>query len=98
MILLLNKKMKKNGTVSEDAKKDTQWPDGAFVEMPACSKLDNNKEAQNGGCNQGAGAKIKYKTSKNSIISDANLYKEVAEKTGRSISEVVDLINNYKNK
>jgi hypothetical protein len=94
----MNKKMNKNGTVSEDAKKDTQWPDGAFVEMPACSKLDNNKEAQNGGCNQGAGAKIKYKTSKNSIISDANLYKEVAEKTGRSISEVVDLINNYKNK
>lgn len=92
----MNKKMNKNGTVSEDAKKDTQWPDGAFVEMPACSKLDNNKEAQNGGCNQGAG--VKFKTSKDSVISDAQMYKEVAEKTGRSISEVINIVNNYKNK
>jgi hypothetical protein len=31
-----------------------QWSGGAFVEQPDCSKMNNNKEAQNGGCNSGA--------------------------------------------
>jgi hypothetical protein len=36
------------------AEKTPQWAGGSFVKQPDCSKLNNNKSAQNGGCNQGA--------------------------------------------
>jgi hypothetical protein len=36
------------------AEKTPQWAGGSFVKQPECSKLNNNKEAQKGGCNQGA--------------------------------------------
>ena len=71
---------------------------GFVCRDPACSKLDNNKEAQNRGCNQGAGANIKYKSSKNSVISNEALYNEVAEKTGRPVNEVKTLIDGYNTK
>jgi len=32
----------------------TQWSDGGFVELDDCTKLNNNKKAQNGGCSTGA--------------------------------------------
>jgi hypothetical protein len=92
----LNKKITK-GKLEENAKTDTQWPKGAFVKMPACSKLDNNKEAQNGGCNQGADAGIGFETSKDSVISNEALYYEVAKKTGRSVNEVESIIKGYNN-
>ncbi len=36
------------------AEEKTQWAGGAFVEMDDCTKLNNNKKAQNGGCSTGA--------------------------------------------
>ncbi len=36
------------------AQKNTQWAGGAFVKMDDCTKLNNNKKAQNGGCSAGA--------------------------------------------
>jgi hypothetical protein len=36
------------------AQKNTQWADGAFVKIDDCTKLNNNKKAQNGGCSTGA--------------------------------------------
>jgi len=36
------------------AQKNTQWAGGAFVKIDDCTKLNNNKEAQNGGCSTGA--------------------------------------------
>jgi len=41
-------------TPKTKAEKNTQWSGGAFVKMDNCTKLNNNKEAQNGGCSQGA--------------------------------------------
>jgi hypothetical protein len=89
---------KQNKKMNEDAKTDTQYPKGEFVEMPACSKLDNNKEAQNGGCNQGAGAKIKYKGSSDSVVAKESIYEEVAKKTGRPVNEVFNLIRTGRSK
>lgn len=40
--------------VEEGAFDKTQWADGAFVEFDDCTKLNNNKEAQNGECSTGA--------------------------------------------
>jgi hypothetical protein len=36
------------------AQKNTQWAGGAFVKIDDCTKLNNNKKAQNGGCSTGA--------------------------------------------
>lgn len=36
------------------AEKTPQWAGGSFVKQPECSKPNNNKAAQNGGCNSGA--------------------------------------------
>ena len=36
------------------AQKNTQWAGGSFVKMDDCTKLNNNKKAQNGGCSTGA--------------------------------------------
>lgn len=56
--------------VKEDAKKDTQYPEGGFVEFDDCTKLNNNKEAQNGGCSQGAVDNVvKVKKTKSSVVS-----------------------------
>jgi hypothetical protein len=40
--------------VDESATDKTQWAGGAFVEFDDCTKLNNNKEAQKGGCSTGA--------------------------------------------
>jgi hypothetical protein len=51
-------KMKANHSdfakVKPNAFKKTQWAGGGFVEMDDCTKLNNNKDAQNGGCSAGA--------------------------------------------
>ena len=36
------------------AEQKTQWAGGSFVEFDDCTKLNNNKKAQNGGCSTGA--------------------------------------------
>lgn len=75
----------------------TQYPEGGFVELDDCTKLNNNKEAQNGGCSVGAVDNVvKTKKSKGSVVSDDALYYEVAQKTGRSIEEVKNLIESRK--
>lgn len=87
-------KMAKKG-IKEDAKTDTQYPKGEFVEFDDCVKLNNNKVAQNGGCSVGAVDNVvKTKTSKNSVISDNALYLEISMATGRTIDEVKGLIEN----
>lgn len=40
--------------VGESATDKTQWAGGEFVELDDCTKLNNNKEAQNGGCSTGS--------------------------------------------
>lgn len=40
--------------VKENAFNKTQWAGGEFVEFDDCTKLNNNKEAQEGGCSVGA--------------------------------------------
>jgi hypothetical protein len=51
--------------VKENAFDRTQWAGGEFVEFNDCTKLNNNKEAQNGGCSTGAVDKV-VKTKKTS--------------------------------
>jgi hypothetical protein len=41
-------------TPKTQAENKTQWAGGSFVSFDDCTKLNNNKEAQNGGCSQGA--------------------------------------------
>lgn len=66
------------GRTNKNAKTDTQYPDGKFVEFDDCVKYNNNKVAQNGGCSVGAvDSVVKTKGSKNSVISDASIYEEV---------------------
>lgn len=92
----LNKKMKNEVTAREgkNAFKDTQWPDGHFVEFDKCTKLNNNKEAQKGGCSTGAVDNVvKTKSSKHSVISDSSIYEQVAKATGRTIEEVKAILN-----
>lgn len=76
---------------------DTTYPEGGFVELDDCTKLNNNKEAQNGGCSVGAVDNVvKTKKTKDSVISDDAVYSEVAKKTGRTIAEVKKLIQSRK--
>lgn len=61
------------------AQKNTQWAGGAFVEMDDCTKLNNNKKAQNGGCSTGAVDNVvKLKKTKSNInapsLSEAKKY------------------------
>lgn len=100
-----NKRMKKDGTVGtvgnvpikENAQKDTQYPGGGFVELDDCTKLNNNKVAQDGGCSQGAVDNVvTTKTSANSVVAKENVYEAVAKKTGKTIDEVRAIINKSK--
>lgn len=43
----------KKPTTKTKAQAKTQWAGGAFVELDDCTKLNNNKVAQNGGCSTG---------------------------------------------
>jgi hypothetical protein len=88
-------KLTKESTIKEDAKTDTQYPKGEFVEFDDCVRYNNNKVAQNGGCSTGAiDNVVKTKTSKNSVISDNALYLEISKATGRTITEVKSIIEN----
>lgn len=53
---------------------------GKFVEMDDCTKLNNNKEAQEGGCSQGAVDGV--------VKTFESVCKQVAEETKRDINEV----------
>lgn len=59
-------KFKKDGKKPK-AFKVPQWAGGMIVEdQPECSKLNNNEEAQNGGCNSGASS-LNFKAQKGSV-------------------------------
>lgn len=82
--------------VSESNQTDTAYPDGKFVEFDDCTKLNNNKKAQEGGCSTGAVDGVaKEKSSKNSVISKEALYYEIAKKTGKTEKEVQSIIEGY---
>jgi hypothetical protein len=54
--------------IKESAFDKTQWAGGEFVEFDDCTKLNNNKEAQNGGCSTGAiDNVVKLKKSKSNV-------------------------------
>lgn len=80
--------------------KKTQYPNGEMVKFDSCTKLNNNKKAQNGGCSQGAANNVvkTYKTKDSVISKNESIYEQVATKTGRSIEEVKNLIQNRINK
>ena len=87
------------GREGKDAKTDTQWPDGQFVEFDDCVKYNNNKVAQNGGCSTGAVDNVvKTKGSKHSIISDSSIYESISKETGRTIEEVKSILDRKNNK
>lgn len=77
------------------AEKVPQYAGGSFVKQPACSKLNNNKSAQNGGCNQGVGSvkTIKAKGSVNApSLGENEIFEAIAKKTGKTIEEVKTII------
>ena len=52
-------------SLAENFQTDPTYKDGGkFVEFDDCTKLNNNKEAQNGGCGVGDDGVVKYKDSK----------------------------------
>lgn len=91
-------KFSKNNAKTK-AEKTPQWSGGSFVEQPECSKLNNNKDAQNGGCNSGASS-LKTKSSKGSInapsLSENKIYEEIAKQTGKTVEDVKRIIESKK--
>lgn len=78
---------KMNKKMNENAKTDTQWPNGEFVDIKEkCSKFPY--------CEQGVDA-IETKKSKNSVISK-DIYESVAKKTGLPIESVIKIIDKKK--
>jgi len=49
---------------------DTAYPNGGFVDIDDCAKLNNNKVAQNGGCSQGDDGVVSIRKTKKSVISN----------------------------
>jgi hypothetical protein len=83
------------------AEKTTQWAGGSFVKQPDCSKPNNNKSAQNGGCNSGASSLKTIKTG-GSInapsLGENYIYETIAKKTGKTLDEVKRIIESKKTK
>lgn len=79
----------------KESEQKPMMPGGEFVEFDDCVRLNNNKEAQKGGCSQGAKDNVvKTKKGQGGVASDQGVYNEVAKRTGRSIEEVKDIIEN----
>ncbi len=89
------------GTKKSKAETTPQYAGGSFVKQPACSKMNNNKSAQNGGCNQGAGS-VKTIKASGSInapsLGENEIFEAIAKKTGKTIEEVRQIINTKKSK
>jgi hypothetical protein len=94
----------RNGEFKKGGKKPKafstpQWAGGSVVDQPECSKLNNNKEAQNGGCNSGASS-LKMKKPSGSInaptLGENQIFEEIARQTGKTIDEVKQIILNKK--
>ena len=83
------------------AEENTQWSGGSFVEFDDCTKLNNNKTAQNGGCSTGAvNGVVKLKKTSGNInapsLSENKIFEEIAKRTGKTIQEVKQIISNKK--
>ena len=83
------------------AQRKTQYAGGSFVETSSCTKLNNNKEAQNGKCSQGAvDGVVKQKKTNGSIIATSlgenTIYEIISKKTGKTIEEVKSIIKSKK--
>lgn len=83
------------------AEKTTQWAGGSFVKQPDCSKSNNNKSAQKGGCNSGASSLKTVKTG-GSInapsLGENQIYEAIAKKTGKTLEEVKRIIESKNTK
>ena len=62
--------------------KENNLSDGGIVKIDDCTKLNNNKVAQNGGCGEGD----------DGVVTVENIYAETARITGKSIDEVKRII------
>lgn len=59
--------------------KSTAYPNGEMVAFDDCTKLNNNKTAQNGGCSQGAVDNVvKTTKTKNSVVAEGQFNPNVA--------------------
>lgn len=79
------------------AQSKTQYAGGTFVEMDSCTKLNNNKSAQNGGCSNGAvDGVVKQKKTSASIIapsmSESEMIKCISSETGLPIENVTETL------
>lgn len=82
--------------VQTESESATAYPQGEFVDIDDCTKLNNNKEAQNGGCSVGAvDGVVKTKGSNKSIVSKDALYYEIAKITGKSEKDVQSIVEQY---
>ncbi len=83
------------------AQKTPQISGGGFVELDSCTKLNNNKSAQNGGCSVGASDNVvKVKKSSGSVsapsLKENQIFEVISKKTGKSIEEVIKIIESKK--
>jgi hypothetical protein len=84
------KEMAFGSTSTESVVKEGLEDNLIGVEFDDCTKLNNNKEAQEGKCSQGAVDNV--------VKLKENLYLEVANKTGKTIEEVKTIIERNSNK
>ena len=56
--------------LAESNMNKTAFPDGEMVSFDNCTKLNNNKVAQNGGCSQGDTGVVKTKKTKGSVVAE----------------------------
>jgi hypothetical protein len=62
--------------VNKSNMNSTAYPGGEMVDFDSCTKLNNNKVAQNGGCSQGAvDGVVKTRKTANSVVSEALILK-----------------------
>jgi hypothetical protein len=70
----------------------TQYPNGEMVDIDTCTKLNNNKSAQNGKCCQGAVDNVVKTHKTNGSVISKSIYETIAKKTGRSVTDVMNII------
>jgi hypothetical protein len=56
--------------LESDNQTSTAYPNGEMVNFDDCTKLNNNKVAQNGGCSQGDDGVVKLSKTKNSVVAE----------------------------
>lgn len=75
--------------LESDNQSSTAYPNGEMIDIDDCTKLNNNKVAQNGGCSQGAiDNVVKTKKTKDSVVA------ELAKRSKKSINEINSIIEN----